>query len=107
MAPAQSKRLEARLAAFRVFQAIQIGHLGEQLPSSQELRISFVPFDKLISTPGSSPEFDITGTWRSDTGLGIGGGAYWTFRPRGDGTYEAEEDGFGDGRGIARVNGAS
>lgn len=95
-----TKGLVAQLVAHGVPQAIQIVNEGDQLASTQNLKVDFVSMSGAANRPGSPPEVDIAGKWKFK---GYSGG--WTFTPRSDGTYDAVEDGFGFGRGIAKVTG--
>ncbi|MDP1732421.1 MAG: LCCL domain-containing protein [Devosia sp.] len=98
--PQATQRLEATLTAWWAPQAIQVMNYGDQLGSSQHLSVSFVPVDQAVSQSGAPPEIDVSGVWREGNI-----GQTWTFTPRGDGLYDAVENGYGNARGTARVSG--
>ncbi len=96
-----SKRLEASLTAWWVPQALQVWNYGDQFGAKQQLSITFVPFDQAVGQGGGAPPaVDISGTWREGDV-----GQTWTFTPKGNGLYDAVENGFGNARGTARVSG--
>jgi len=95
--------IAARLGPPLVHQAFQIGNRGEQLGATQQLMISFSPFEEFSSQDTTAPGIDISGTWTH--GDPFGATATWTFTPKGSGEYEAAEKGFDNSRGTARVRG--
>lgn len=101
MVPKAPQPLEASLTAWWAPQAFQIMNHGDQLGSSQRLKVSFVAADRAVEDAGAAPaEVDIAGTWRQGDI-----GQTWTFTPRGDGLYDAVEAGYGNAKGVARVSG--
>lgn len=99
--PKGTQALEAYLTAWWKPQAMQILNYGEQLPGIQRLSIGFVPLGQATAQSGAPATVDITGTWRYDRG----GGANLSFTARGGGVYDVVEQGYGNGRGTARVSG--
>ncbi|MFZ5952885.1 MAG: hypothetical protein ACOYXC_19430 [Candidatus Rifleibacteriota bacterium] len=57
------------------------------------------PQDDPVTEAGHS-SFSLTGDWQFGPG-----GEYWTFTPNGNGTWQAQEHGFANAKGVAKVSG--
>lgn len=98
LVPKGLQALKASLAAWHVGDAMQVLHMGTQLPAAQRLTVSFLSANEYKDQAGSPPAVDISGAW-GDTGFI--GGADLIFVPKGEGTYDLA----GRYTGTARVSG--